>query len=168
MTIKTLLLLRHAKSSWKNPGQQDHDRPLNARGKRDAPQMGRRLAELDLIPDFILSSTAKRARKTAEKVAEAMGFEGVLELTKTLYLADIEEHLTVLLSVPDSVERVLVIAHNPGLQNLVFSLTGLHQEMPTTGLAQIELAIQRWAELSEKPAGRLVNFWRPDDPLGDG
>nr|NIL98123.1 hypothetical protein [Planctomycetales bacterium]NIP70269.1 hypothetical protein [Planctomycetales bacterium] len=89
--MKTLLLLRHAKSSWDDSALDDHDRPLNKRGKRDAPRMGQLLVQQDLVPDCILTSTARRARKTAEAVAKACG--GVVPLTEMpeLYHATAEE-----------------------------------------------------------------------------
>ena len=83
--MKTLLLLRHAKSSWKHPELADHDRPLNKRGKRDAPSIGQLVSDKGLVPDLIMSSTAKRARKTARAVAKASGYKGKIELTPTFY-----------------------------------------------------------------------------------
>ena len=90
--MKTLLILRHAKSDWETPDVADHDRPLNGRGKRDAPRMGRLLRDENLVPDLIISSTAKRARKTAKLVAEASGYEGEIRLAETLYLAGPEAY----------------------------------------------------------------------------
>ena len=85
--MKTLLILRHAKSSWKHEQISDHDRPLNKRGKRDAPRIGRLLRDRNLAPELIISSTAKRARKTAAKAARECCYEGVIELCGELYLA---------------------------------------------------------------------------------
>ncbi len=83
--MKSVLLHRHAKSSWKHPDLNDQDRPLNKRGKRDAPIMGRLLKRKDLVPDIIISSTAIRARSTAEAVAKASGYKGEIILNKSLY-----------------------------------------------------------------------------------
>ena len=86
--MKTLFLLRHAKSSWKQPEMNDHDRPLNKRGKKEAPKVGEYLKANDLVPDLILSSTARRAHDTAQAVAEESGFEGQIDLYQDLYLSD--------------------------------------------------------------------------------
>src|SRR3954463_11797950 len=92
--MKTLLLLRHAKSSWKDDSLDDHDRPLNARGKQEAPRMGQLLLEEHLLPDIILSSDAKRCRRTVEKVCEASGYRGETVLASELYLAAPATYLT--------------------------------------------------------------------------
>lgn len=159
--MKTLLVLRHAKSSWENSGLGDHERPLNERGKVDAPRMGTLLAREGLVPDLIISSSAKRALKTAELAAESAGYEAELTVTRKFYHADPEEYIEVLQTVDDSAERVMVVGHNPGLEDLVEQLGGHYERMPTAALAQIELPIARWAELDEEMNGRLVNFWLP-------
>ena len=97
--MKTLLILRHAKSSWKDASLADHDRPLNKRGKRDAPRMGRLLQEQDLVPDRIISSTAKRARNTAKAVAKACNCKDKVELTSEFYHAGPGAYLAVLQNV---------------------------------------------------------------------
>lgn len=165
-----LLILRHAKSSWKASGLADHDRPLNKRGLRDAPRMGWLLREEDLLPDLILSSTALRARKTAEIVAEKSGYEGELEYRSDFYGAGPEAYLDVLSSLTDEYSRVMVVGHNPGLEDLLELLTGEIEKMPTAALAQVALPIQTWRELSDieesSLEGELVNLWRPRD-LGE-
>src|SRR4030042_5537971 len=117
--MKTLLLLRHAKSSWKQPEVHDHDRPLNKRGKKEAPQVGKYLKEKDLVPDLIISSTARRARDTAQAVLEESGFAGQLDLYQDLYLSDAACYLDILRSLPDSINRGLVVGHNPDLEELL-------------------------------------------------
>jgi phosphohistidine phosphatase len=159
--MKTLLLLRHAKSSWKNPDLADHDRPLNVRGKRDAPRMGEFLAEQDLIPDLIVTSTAKRARKTVKKVAAACGYEGEIVKTSALYHAWPDEIVSVLNSLPGDPERVMVVGHNPGMEEYLELLTDEELFMPTATLAQISLPIDHWRELDLDTAGILLNLWRP-------
>jgi phosphohistidine phosphatase len=158
--MKTLLILRHAKSSWKNTGLADHDRPLTKRGKRDAPRMGRLLRDENLTPDLILSSTAKRALDTAEAVAEASGYEGEVESRPEFYMAGAEAYLRALRALSDDYECVMVIGHNPGLEELVEGLTGEAEAMPTAALAQVELTLKRWRDLSDETEGRLVNTWR--------
>ena len=117
--MKTLLILRHAKSSWKDEQVGDHDRPLNKRGKCEAPRVGEHLQQANLQPELIISSTAKRARKTASKVAQQCGYQGVIELQGTLYLAPPDAYVETLRNVDDSVNRVMVVGHNPGLEQLL-------------------------------------------------
>jgi len=164
--MKTLLILRHAKSSWKRRDRPDHDRPLNKRGQRDAPRVGRRLRDEDLTPDLILASTAKRAHDTAEAVAEASGYEGEIEFHSELYLADPEAYLRALRNVSDDYRCVMVIGHNPGLEELVETLTGEAEAMPTAALAQVELPLERWRDVNDETEGRLVNVWRPKEMSG--
>lgn len=159
--MKTLLVLRHAKSSWKDASQSDHDRPLNNRGLQTAPRMGRLMANRRLIPDLVLSSTARRAQDTATLVTEACGYEDVVETQPELYLATPAEWLAVLRGVSTRSERVLVVGHNPGLEELVMLLGGEHQHMPTATLAHLELPVESWTELEELPRGRVVDVWRP-------
>jgi phosphohistidine phosphatase len=161
--MKTLLVLRHAKSSWKKISLADHDRPLNKRGKRDAPKMGRLLRELGLVPDLILTSTAKRARTTARVVAQASGYEGEIHATRDMYHAWTESFLEILRGVEDDPTNVMVVAHNPGLEGLVEELTGVYERMPTAALAQIELPIDTWEELGTETEGVLIETWRPKE-----
>jgi phosphohistidine phosphatase len=161
--MKTLLILRHAKSSWKDDGLTDHDRPLNKRGKRDAPRVGELLRDTDLAPNLIISSTAKRARKTASKVAKKCQYQGVIELTGELYLAPSQSYLQVLRKVPDQYDRVMVVGHNPGLEELLSVLTGHATPLPTAALAQIELAIDRWLDLDDSAQGKLLDLWLPKE-----
>ena len=161
--MKTLLLLRHAKSSWDDPELADHERPLNKRGKINAPRMGRLLHELELTPDLILSSTARRARQTAEIVADTSHYQDEVRLDGELYAAPAETIIAVLQGVEDTVSSVMVVAHNPGLEELLEALTGEASPLPTAALAQISLPIERWRELSDEVEGRLVNVWRPKD-----
>ena len=159
--MKTLLIMRHGKSSWDNATLADHDRPLNPRGKRDAPRMGNLIRDQNLVPDHILSSTAKRARKTAAKAAEACGFQHALELRESLYHASCSDWLQAASEVPGNVDRLLVVGHNPGLEELVETLTGQSEAMPTAALAQVALPIDSWQELFEGIDGQLVELWRP-------
>jgi len=159
--LKTLLILRHAKSSWRDSELADHDRPLNKRGKQDAPRIGNLLRHEDLVPDLIVSSSAKRAHKTAELVIEASGYEGELRLDDELYAADPEGILDALQSLADDYERVMVIGHNPGLEELLELLTGEWQRLPTAALAQVKLRLDSWQDLEEDTQGKLVNLWLP-------
>jgi phosphohistidine phosphatase len=159
--MKTLLLLRHAKSSWKQPEMNDHDRPLNKRGKKEAPKVGKYLKANDLVPDLILSSTARRAHDTAQAVAEESGIDGQIDLYQDLYLSDTACYLDILHNLPDTANRVLVVGHNPDLEELLSLLTDVSQHLTTAALAQIDLPITSWQELNEATDGRLQNLWTP-------
>jgi phosphohistidine phosphatase len=157
--MKTLLILRHAKSSWKNLLLADIDRPLNKRGKRDAPHMGALLREQDLVPDLILSSPAVRARKTAKAVSENSGYEGEIEIHPDFYPGDPDTFIGTFYSIPDHIASVLIVAHNPGLEDLLYVLTGESARLPTSALAQVSLPVDRWLDLDDEVDGKLVNLW---------
>jgi phosphohistidine phosphatase len=158
---KTLLLLRHAKSSYKDQTLADRERPLNRRGKKAAPRMGRLLRDEGLVPDRIISSSALRARATAWAVVQACGFAGDVSLCHELYLAPPARYIEVLSRVQGDPGCVLVVGHNPGIEQLLAALTGSDQVMPTAALAVVSLPIARWEELESCTAGKLVRLWRP-------
>jgi len=159
--MKRLLILRHAKSSWKHRDREDHDRPLNERGRRDAPRMGAWVAERGFTPDRILSSSARRARKTAVEVARASGSEGRVVVSNALYLAGPDAIIEALRPTPDDCETVLVVGHNPGVEELVRLLTGQPVTMPTAAVAHIRLDIAHWRELAASSRGELVEHQTP-------
>lgn len=159
--MKTLLLLRHAKSSWDQPDLHDHDRPLNKRGKKEAPLVGKYLKDNDLVPDLVLSSTARRAHDTAQAAVEESGFEGQVDLYQDLYLSDTSCYLDILRCLPDEARRVLVVGHNPDLEEFLTLLTDDSEHLRTATLAQVDLPISSWQELNEATDGRLINLWSP-------
>ncbi len=159
--MKTLLLMRHAKSSWDDSSLDDHERPLNARGRRNAPVMGDRLAESRYAPDRILCSTAKRARETAELVIEALAHTRPLDVREGIYHATPRE-LIAAISEAGAGERLLVIGHNPGLSELVELLANDNRQMPTAAIAIIELPMEEWSEIGNA-RGRLLDFMKPKD-----
>jgi len=159
--MKTVLVLRHAKSSWKDTGVSDHDRPLNKRGKMTAPRMGQLLYEEDLVPDVILSSTALRARETADMVADASGFEGDVAYLEDLYHAWPSDYLDALRSLSDDVNTAMIVGHNPGLELLLEQLTGESERLPTAALALIQLPIDFWSQLDDETEGELLDLWLP-------
>lgn len=161
--MKTLLILRHAKSSWGDSSLKDHERPLNKRGKHDAPRMGKLLQDEQLTPDLIVSSTAKRAHKTAAKVAGSCGYQGEIELTDDFYLARPGSYIQHLQQVADENDSVMVVGHNPGLEELLSLLTGHAERLPTAALAQIQFDITNWQEMAHTPTGNLVNLWLPKE-----
>lgn len=146
--MKTLLLVRHSKSSWDDPGVADHERPLNARGLRDAPAMGQRLAERGVSPDVILSSTAARARATAELIAQALGFGAARVVAdERLYGASADEVLSVIGELDDEVSCALVVGHNPETASLAHQFSDEIHEMPTTAVAEFTFDVDAWYEL---------------------
>ena len=165
--MKTLLIMRHAKSSWDDNGVADHERPLTARGERDAPRMGKLLRREGVVPQAIVASDAVRAQATARAVAEACGFEGEVEFSSALYGAGPETFREVLNKLPEQVESVLVVGHNPGSEELLQELTGEDEHMPTAAIAQVELDVAQWSEWGEATGGRLVAVWRPKEVKPD-
>ena len=139
--MKTLVLVRHAKSAWGDPTLADHDRPLNDRGRRDAPEMGRRIRERGIAPDAIISSTAVRARSTAEAIAEQVGAApGILTLDTILdVIAELDDDLT----------TAVVVAHDPGMSDLAHRISGEIDHMPTCGVAEFRFAAWTWSEIAE-------------------
>ena len=161
--MKTLLVLRHAKSSWKNANLTDFERPLNKRGKHDAPLMGEFLRREGIVPDLIISSAAVRAVATAEAVALACGCDSEIQTTRHLYHAFSDEYIEVINAVPDEYDRIMVVGHNPGMESLVEDLTGEWVRMPTAALVHIALNISLWSDLSLESPEKLVNCWRPKE-----
>lgn len=160
--MKTLLLLRHAKSSWEHQELADHDRPLNKRGRRAAPRMGRLLVEENLVPDLILCSTALRARATAELVADECGSPPPIDYVPSLYGAGPQTYLQVVSEAGSGHERIMVVGHNPGIESLVTVVTGARERMPTAALAHIEVDADAWEDVPGA-RGRLVRLWRPKE-----
>jgi phosphohistidine phosphatase len=161
--MKTLLLMRHAKSSWKHPENPDHERPLNKRGKKDAPLIGRLIKDKELIPQCILSSTACRATETADIVVKSSGFEGKVDYLDSFYMAEPNAYLEGLQSLPDEIERVMIIGHNPGLEGLLQILSGRVESLPTSSIAHIVLPINQWKDLNLNTEGELVEKISPED-----
>lgn len=161
--MKTLLVLRHAKSSWNDPALDDHERPLNKRGRRDGPRIGAFVRKNGLIPDIVFTSDAVRARFTAEAVAEAARYTGDIWLNQHLYMASTADILSPVRTVGKNAETVMIVGHNPGLEEVVEQLTGERQDLPTAALAQIVLPIEQWRDLKRSTRGTLLGHWRPNE-----
>jgi phosphohistidine phosphatase len=161
--MKTILILRHAKSSWDNLQLSDHDRPLKKRGKRDAPRIGKLLLDEGISPDLIISSSAKRALSTADLVANTCDYSGDVLTTRSFYHADPETYLGYLNKIDNDLQSVMVVGHNPGIEELVSTFTGHYERMPTAALAQFKLLIDSWLELDLTSPAELVNLWRPKE-----
>ena len=152
--LKHLTIVRHAKSSWKFPELPDHDRPLNPRGERDAPNMGKRLAEKDGCPDLVISSPAVRALTTAKVIAAAIGYpEKDIVVDGRMYGAGASRLISLIRKVDDSNDRVAVFGHNPAVTDLVNRLSDFSlANLPTCGVAELRFAMDSWVELGESPA----------------
>ena len=158
--MKTLLFLRHAKSSWKDITLVDHKRPLNKRGKKDAPIMGDYLKNNKLTPDLIISSTAKRAKDTSKLVAEHCGYNKDIQSSKLLYgTATPRDYLTTIGGISNKHHRVLLIGHNPILEEVLETVTGEQIRMKTCSLVQISLPIKFWKEVKDNTntKGKLID-----------
>lgn len=164
--MKTLLVMRHAKSSWAESSLSDHDRPLNTRGMRDAPRMGEHLVRMGLVPDLIVTSTAERARDTALTVQETCGSAAEVMEARALYHGGVASYVSVLRAVDGVHRQVLVVAHNPGAEDFVTAMTGEHVEMKTATIAHISLPIDSWEELGNAAPYELVDSWSPKDLVG--
>lgn len=154
--MKTILILRHAKSDWSHPFRADFDRPLAKRGLKDAPCMGEVLALCECVPDVILSSPAMRARQTAELVAKACGHRKSVNWQDSFYGGTSEDLLIALQALPDAIERPMLIGHNPTLEETVaLLLTRCGEDwseefairIPTAGLVCLDVGITDWADL---------------------
>jgi phosphohistidine phosphatase len=149
--MKTLYVVRHAKSSWDLPGIPDFDRHLNDRGKRDAPRMGKRLKDKHIHPGLMLSSPAKRALSTCKRIAEALGYPAEkIKTDRALYHADEEEILSVIRRVKDKHDVLMVFGHNPGLTDFVNRMsrdnTATINNIPTCGVVAFDFNITSWNE----------------------
>jgi phosphohistidine phosphatase len=164
--MKTLLLMRHAKSSWKESNIPDHDRPLNRRGKHDAPLMGKLLRDQKMNLDLIISSTALRAETTANLIAKAVRYKGKIVLDKSIYNAEPMDLLTLLSNSSDENNSILLIGHNPTVEETVQMLTNSPEiTMATCAIAHLTLSIDIWTDLKEKQtfSSKLENFWTPKE-----
>jgi phosphohistidine phosphatase len=167
-TERRVYLLRHAKSSWKEPGLADHERPLARRGRRAAKAIGGRLREQGVAPELVLCSTARRARETLERIEPTLG-RGDVCVEPGLYGAPPEVLLARLREIPLAVRSVMVIGHNPGLQELALvlarhgsSVRELEAKFPTGALATLAFRGPGWHAL-DRGAVELIDFIRPRD-----
>ena len=160
--MKTLYLVRHAKSSWKNPGLRDHDRPLNKRGMRDAPSMGMWMAEKREIPQYILSSTALRALNTTKLISKSWNITNdKIHSTSQLFHATPYNIINIIHEIPDIFHSAMIIAHNPGLTDLTNMLTKSRiQNIPTCGIVKIQFDMETWGSV-HSGNGELLFFEYP-------
>ncbi len=155
-----LLILRHAKSSWANPGMRDHQRPLNTRGRLAAARMGQLIVEQELLPELILSSDSTRTKETVKIFSESSGFNGPTRFLNELYHAS-RECLIEATSYGQDFKRIMLVAHNPGLEDLVEHLGGRFEIFPTAALAHVRLTAEKWDEPDALENAEILNLWRP-------
>lgn len=173
--MKHLLLLRHAKSSWSNPGMSDFERPLNERGRKSAQVMASHLASSLPLPDRIYCSTAQRTRETLSSLLKVYAHPCAIDLRRDFYLASPSVMLQAIRSSDPVIETVMMIAHNPGTEELALSLsqnqgddvfTSIIGKYPTAACAHISFDVESWEQVMEK-SGTLKAFVRPRDLMGD-
>jgi phosphohistidine phosphatase len=165
--MKTLILVRHAKSSWDSFDIQDFDRPLNDRGKKDAPDMAARLKEKHLSIDALVSSPARRAKKTARIFAEGLkkDKDDIIFIDR-LYGADVPTLTQVISSLEDKYDAVALFAHNPGLTDFANTLTTVRiDNMPTCSLFAVQASVNKWSQFAAAEKSFLF-FDYPKNPLG--
>jgi phosphohistidine phosphatase len=174
--VRRLILLRHAKSSWDQPSLSDAERPLSKRGEHSAPLIGQLLASEGYVPERILCSTAKRAVQTAQYILDAFGRKPAYQELDELYMATPRDILMTVADNAGTAKTILVIGHNPGLDDLATWLINdskakdaarLRDKFPTAAAAVIDLPVDNWRDLSDSTtvnwSGRLIRFATPRD-----
>ncbi|WP_456451237.1 SixA phosphatase family protein [Hydrogenimonas sp.] len=166
--MKELFLLRHAKSSWDDPTLGDFDRPLNKRGKEDAPLMGEHLAKLGIKPDLIVASPARRAKKTAKIVAQKLGYdESAIRWVESIYEASPQSLLYLVCSLPEEAKRVMLVGHNPGFTMLANMLGDIAiDNIPTAGVVGIAFDAKSWDDAC-RSKGHTILFDYPKKLKGE-
>lgn len=161
--MKTLFLMRHAKSSWKDDGLADHERPLKKRGKKDIKLIAKVMKKNNFKPDLIITSSAVRAKDTADLMAEALEYKGKVIVSDDLYMGEPSDYMKVLKDIKDKYESVLIVGHNPGLEAYLQIIDGKIESLSTSGLGYLVLAIDEWEDITLESMGDLVGFWKPKD-----
>ncbi|MFN0199863.1 MAG: SixA phosphatase family protein [Planctomycetaceae bacterium] len=159
--MKTLLLMRHAKSSWDDESMPDHDRPLNSRGEKDAPRMARLLKGENLVPQRILTSSAVRARQTTELLNAQFDAPVPVDVIPELYHASPQEMLYVIRQQSGDVNLLMVVGHNPGTETFVSLLNGESISIPTATIVRFDIELSHWQELGFETECHMCNCWRP-------
>jgi len=159
--MKILTLVRHAKSSWKDTSLRDRERPLNKRGQRDAPIMGKRLHEHGVRPSLIVSSPAKRALTTAKIIAKELSYPlEFLQRDDNLYLASVDRILDVIVSQDEGFNSLMIVGHNPGFTDFAnFLSPGLTHNLPTAGVVSVSIDQDHWNVYEQPKTELLVHDW---------
>jgi len=158
--MKTLFLVRHAKSSRGDPSLPDRDRPLDDRGKQDAPKMGKRLAKRDVKPDLLLSSPALRALTTAQLIAEQVGYKGNdIVVDDRLYASNADDLLAVIRALDKKLNCVMLFGHNPEFTDLAGWLSSEIIDMPTSAVVEFNFDTKAWSDVGEvEPAKAVLDY----------
>jgi len=166
--LKTLILVRHAKSSWDAVGIDDAERPLNERGKKDAPEMAARLKDKKVTVDIFISSHAKRAHKTAKYFAEEYGLnKKEILIVNKLYGASVGTFLEVVTTIEDKYKTAAIFSHNPGITEFANTLSSVHiDNVPTSGIFAVQANTNKWADFT-KAEKNFLFFDYPKNPLGE-
>lgn len=161
--MKTLYLIRHAKSSWDDPALKDFNRPLNTRGKRDAPKMGKRLKKLKILPDLIVSSPAKRAAKTAIHIAKEIDYPVErISFIEGLYHASSMDLLRIVQNTPSYIKSLILFGHNPGLTDFANGLCeNKVDNIVTTGVYALQFEVEDWKQVKLHKKGKLLFYDYP-------
>ena len=155
--MKTLFLIRHAKSSWDDPALPDKDRPLSDRGRRDAPKMGKRLAKRVVKPDLILSSPARRALTTAEIIAKKLKYKRKdIVVEHRLYFGAVRDQLMVIQKLDDKLDRVMLFGHDPKLSELAHYLSSEITHMPTCAVAEFVISAGSWSNIGKGKLAKVA------------
>ncbi len=162
--MKTLFLLRHAKSSWSEPDLADFERPLNGRGKKAAPFMGELMEQNGFVPQIILSSPAMRAKTTAELVRKAGNLIAEILFEHRIYESSPHTLSHVVSVTDDAYDSAMLVGHNPGIEGFIRFLTGDIELMPTAALAVIDLNIDSWSSINDG-VGKLNKIFRPKEEM---
>ena len=165
--MKLLTLLRHGKSEWETGTEDDFDRPLKDRGRKDTPMMGKFLAAIGATPDLLVSSPAARARQTAELLAPAVGYASEIRWEESIYAASAGELMSLLRHLPDEANHVLLVGHNPGFEDLAARLIGADAygmasglRLPTAAAAHLALTMDTWNTVQAN-SGQLIWLVNP-------
>lgn len=160
---RRLILMRHGKSSWADGGISDHDRPLKSRGYRSAGLVAHFLRERDLLPEKVLCSTAVRASSTWDEVARISGWNGRRLDCEVLYLAVPDVIVATIQDLSETATSVLVVGHNPGMEDLAGNWLGRFGPFPTAAIALLEFDLPSWEQLSLQTRPARSEFWTPKD-----
>ncbi|HXD33766.1 MAG TPA: histidine phosphatase family protein [Pyrinomonadaceae bacterium] len=161
--MKTLWLLRHAKSSWSDSTLEDHERPLNDRGHRGALAVGKFIKKNKISPELILCSTATRAQQTLEIIVDVSGFSNEVQNLNSLYLCSTQGLIDHVTSLAESLSSVMMIGHNPGMESFLTHLSGVEKHMPTAALAEIKVESESWQDVQKRNSARLQWLITPKD-----
>ena len=161
--MKTLLLMRHGKSSWKDDSLSDHERPLKKRGRRDSKRIAQEIDKNDLYPHIILSSTAARAKETVEIIVDTLDYENRIVFSDQLYMAEPEDFIDILGQLSDDYDTVLVIGHNPGMEAYLQIIDGEIESLPTAGLGHLVLVLDSWQDINLNTMGDLIGLLKPKE-----